>query len=525
MGDAPFPDERPEPAAVGEQEWDVDQEWLEVAALESWGAEIASLCDGPDDGVPHAFDDDEVRDEELLAVRGPVSEWDLPLLASIDPTTLSLAGRMDYLRRCEAVEAMIAARKARAVVSLAGTDASDSTSDRHVAMDVAQLRRVGEGAACTGIALARALHVEFPAFRDALEAGEVSEWHCRVLVAETAHVTEPIVIEILQRRLLPKAKRKTPSEFRRDVRKAVADLDAAKQAERHALARADRYVSCTPLPNGMGHLGIVSDWPTISAMHERIRVEGRALQLSRGGAKAARSGDEDAFADASRADAFAAIVLGTTNEDGSITFDPTDIPVSLTLVMDLPTLRGEVDRHALLNGEPIPADVAREYAGAAKLWRRAVTDPVTGHLLDYGRERYLPEDLRCFILARDLCRAPGCTTEAMSQLEMDHPEPYPHGPSSSANAGGLCRKHHQLKTQRYAHLLNSAADGSVTWLTSWGQRIHIPPRPFLHDPADEAPPPTGTTSPPPETPEPPGPPTWPGGDVRPPWRDADAPPF
>ena len=525
MSGAPCPDERPEPAAVGEPEWDVDKEWLEVAALESWGAHIAALYAGPDGGVPESFDDDGVRDEELLAVRGPVSEWDLPLLASIDPTTLTVAGRMDYLRRCEAVEGMVAARKARAVVALAGTDSSDSTSDRHVAMEVAQLRRVGEGAACTGIALARALHVEFPAFRAALEAGEVSEWHCRVLVAETAHVTDPDTISALQDRLLPKARRKTPSEFRRDVRKAVADLDAAKEAERHALARADRYVSCTPLPNGMGHLGIVSDWPTISAMHERIRVEGRTLQLARGGAKAARSGDEDAFADASRADAFAAIVLGTTNEDGSITFDPKEIPVSLTLVMDLDTLQGQADRHALLNGEPIPADVAREYAGAAKLWRRAVTDPVTGHLLDYGCEQYLPDPLRRYILARDLCRAPGCTTEAVARLEMDHSNPFPQGSSSSANAGGLCRKHHQLKTERYAHLLDSAADGSVTWLTAWGQKIHIPPRPFLHDPADQAPPPTATTSPPPEAPEPPGPPTWPGGDVRPPWRDPDAPPF
>jgi hypothetical protein len=234
----------------------------------------------------------------------------------------------------------------------------------------------------------------------------------------------------------------------------------------------------------MGHLAVVSDWPTIAAMHAVIAADGCALQLQRGGSKAVRDGDDGALADACRADAFAARVFGTVQEDGSICFDPTEIPISLTLVMDLDTMRGEADRHALLDGEPIPAETGRELAEAARLWRRAVTDPVTGHLLDYGREQYLPDKLRDYILQRDRCRAPGCTTRAVSRLQMDHAIPFPDGDTSAANCGGLCTKHHQLKTARLADLTESAADGSATWLTQWGQRIEIPPRPFLHDPAD-----------------------------------------
>ncbi len=505
-------------------EWDLDQEWLDAASLRTLAAEDAARYGDPDDGVPAFFDDDRFADEELLAMRGPVSGWDLALLSSIDPATLSPEGRVEFLRRAQQVEALAASRTAAGLVAAAGVDASDSMADRHATMEVALVRRVGEGAAASAIATARALHVEFPSFRAALAAGEVSEWHCRVLVSETAHVTDPDTITALQDRLLPKAKRKTPTEFRRDVRTAVADLDAQREAQRVARARAGRYVSCRQLPDGLGYLGIVSDWPTISAMHQVIDARGRALQTARGGAKAVKDGDDDALADACRADAFAATVLGTPQQDGSVVFDPADIPVSLTLVMDLPTLRGEADRHALLDGEPIPARIARDYAGVAATWRRAVTDPVTGHLLDYGRDQYLPDKLRDYVLARDHCRQPGCTARSPKRLQMDHALPFPEGETSAGNCGGCCNRHHPLKTAGYLDIENSKADGSATFLTRWGQRISIPPRPFLHDAADWAPPRTPATSEPVE-PRPPGPPTAPGGDVHPPSRDPDSPPF
>ncbi len=549
MPGTPTSPPRPDSGAGDGWEWDVDQEWLDAESLRTLAAEDAAMVGGPDDDgipVPEFFDDDCFGDEELLAMRGPVSGWDVVLLASIDPAALSVEGKLAYARRVEAGKALMAAMDAQATVALAGVDGSDSMTDRHATMEVALVRRVGEGAAASAIATARSLHVEFPKFRAALAAGEVSEWHCRVLVSETAHVTDPDVIAALQDRLLPKARRKTPTEFRRDVRTAVADLDAEREAQRVARARANRYVSCKQLTDGLGYLGIVSDWPTISAMHQVVDARGRALQAVRGGAKAVKDGDDDALADACRADAFAATLLGTPQEDGSVVFDPADIPVSLTLVMDLPTLRGEADRHALLDGEPIPAGIAREYAGVAATWRRAVTDPVTGHLLDYGRDQYLPDKLRDYILARDHCREPGCTTRSPKRLQMDHAIPFPDGETSAGNCGGCCNRHHPLKTAGYLDIHDSNTDGSATFLTAWGQKISIPPRPFLHDPADHpasdgdssAPPGAdGPPSEPPEPPEarqssepaaplePPEPPTGLHAEVRPPWRDPDLPPF
>ena len=179
----------------------------------------------------------------------------------------------------------------------------------------------------------------------------------------------------------------------------------------------------------------------------------------------------------------AARMLGTIAEDGSVSWDRSvQQVVSMTLVMDLDTLQGEIDRFALLDGQPIPAGLARDLAEGAKLWRRAITDPVTGVLLDYGTEQYLPEPLRRYVKARDgVCGTPGCTR---TRLEMDHAQPYPEGSTSASNCRAWCPTCHQLKTERRLRFTDTRPDGSATLTTAWGQRFSIPPRPFLHDPSD-----------------------------------------
>jgi hypothetical protein len=274
----------------------------------------------------------------------------------------------------------------------------------------------------------------------------------------------------------------TPREFGREVAKAIAryDHDVTSRIEK---AREDRRVWCTQLPDGMGFLGLIHDWSTVQAIHATITADGRTLQLDRGGAAAVRAGHDDARADASRADAMAARMLGTVAEDGSVSWDRSvQQVVSMTLVMDLDTLQGEVDRFALLDGAPIPAGLARDLAEGAKLWRRAVTDPVSGVLLDYGTEQYLPEALRRYVKARDgVCGTPICSRTG--RLEMDHAEPYPAGTTSAGNCHAWCKTCHQLKTERRLRFTDTKPDGSATLITAWGQRFSIPPRPFLHDPA------------------------------------------
>jgi hypothetical protein len=159
----------------------------------------------------------------------------------------------------------------------------------------------------------------------------------------------------------------------------------------------------------------------------------------------------------------------------------------LQVVIDLPTLLGLADNPALLAGQPVPAGLAREMAAECGSLRRIVTDPVDGHLLDYGTRTYLPQALKDHIAARDgTCRAPGCNQPAW-RCDMDHVTPFPHGPSAVGNTTMLCRRDHTTKTDGDLHLVEHLADGTTRWRTRDGQTGVTPPRPYLPPPADLAP--------------------------------------
>jgi hypothetical protein len=385
---------------------------------------------------------------------------------------------------------------------MVGAASSGSYLDEvHVEHELAVARHTSRYAAGKAIEVARALETTFPRFAAALAAGEVTEVHCKILVEKTRVVADESVLAEIERRVLPKAKRMTPGEFAGEVAKVIArlDRDAAARAKK---ARASRRVSVVQLEDGMGQLSLTHEWSTIAAIAKTVQERGDCLRIERGGAAAVVSGVEDAAADVCRADAMAALVLGEQGEDGSLTWDKSQVAVTVNVVMDLPTLRGESDQIALVDGQPVPAEIGREYAAFATWWRRLVTDPVDGHLLDYGTKTYLPDKLRRYVLARDGgCRTPGCTTTAASRMQMDHANPFPNGRSCPCNCGAHCTTCHQLKTAGYATIENSEADGSCTWVTAWGQRIHVPPRSVL-PPEPDPPPPVEPEPPTPEDPPP-----------------------
>ena len=98
------------------------------------------------------------------------------------------------------------------------------------------------------------------------------------------------------------------------------------------------------------------------------------------------------------------------------------------IVVGLDTLNGAHDLPAELVGYgPIPSDLARE-AAADAVWKRLVTDPVSGALLDHGRRVYRPPAaLDDFVKARDLtCRFPTCNRRAIDS-DLDHLQPWADG--------------------------------------------------------------------------------------------------
>jgi hypothetical protein len=148
------------------------------------------------------------------------------------------------------------------------------------------------------------------------------------------------------------------------------------------------------------------------------------------------------------------------------------------------TLLGLDDRPAELHGYgPVDAVRARAIA-AGGTWRRIVTDPRSGAVLDVGRTRYRPTAaIADHVRARDrTCVRPGCTVPA-EHGELDHTVEYHRrcghppgrlGTTCVANLAPLCGRDHRLKTDG-GHTLHQYAPGRFEWITAAGHRYRTRP--------------------------------------------------
>ncbi|WP_433502383.1 HNH endonuclease [Pseudonocardia halophobica] len=160
----------------------------------------------------------------------------------------------------------------------------------------------------------------------------------------------------------------------------------------------------------------------------------------------------------------------------------------IQVVVGYDTLTGTTDTPAELIGYgPIPAGLARE-AAADGVWKRLVTDPLSGALLDHDRTVYRPPTaVRDFVTARDqTCRLPTCNRRALDGDLDHHQRAADCGPTCERNLHGLCKHHHTLKEHETWQVL-AHPDGSLTWVTPTGYRYVSRPydyRPFTSAPDD-----------------------------------------
>jgi hypothetical protein len=167
--------------------------------------------------------------------------------------------------------------------------------------------------------------------------------------------------------------------------------------------------------------------------------------------------------------------------------------VTVNVTVAYTTLIGVDDQPAHLHGYgPIGAEVARRIA-AQGTWRRLLTNPVSGAMLDVGRSRYTPPpDLADHITARDqTCRFPTCTRSAETG-DLDHTTPFERGGSTSAgNLGPLHRGHHNDKTH-HGWQLHQPKPGRFVWTAPTGHRYEVDPEIVgLLPPTPTRPAPTG----------------------------------
>ena len=114
----------------------------------------------------------------------------------------------------------------------------------------------------------------------------------------------------------------------------------------------------------------------------------------------------------------------------------------------------------------VPALTAWALA-AGGTWRRLVTDPASGVVIDVGRTRYRPPaGLADLVRARDrACVFPTCQTPAW-RCDIDHLTAWSQGGTTSLdNLVTLCEAHHRLKHTPGWALTRDQAGGILSWHT------------------------------------------------------------
>lgn len=434
---------------------------------------------------------------ELLIAAPGIST--LAGLIAIDPQNLPAAARVDYLAALERQSSWLQAAMQRAIVAVAGIEAGKSDGpftglDEAEREDVSSALRLSASTAQMRIDVARTLVSHLPNTCSALATGELSAAHATVIAKETAAAIRDGLSEFaifsIEEKAIAHAEFHTPSQVAQQVRSAIAKFAPATFQEVVEKARDSRRVSCYNEVDGMSTVVAIlpaEDAQTVMKAIEAFIIKGSGVfdlssVDSAGDARVTDARVTDARvtdarnADMKRADALTALAgfaLAASSEDVAIHRRP----ITVNVTIDLPTLLGLNENPGQLAGYgAIPASVARALASDGK-WKRFITDPQTGALLDYGRETYSPpQALIDFLIARDrTCRFPGCRKSA-ALSDLDHAQSWEEGGTTSLdNLGALCRRHHLLKTHG-GWSIESRADGSCTWTSPLGKVYQTPAR-------------------------------------------------
>ena len=442
-------------------------------------------------------------------------------LIGINPEKLTSAGRIDYLAALERQHSWLTSLIQQATLVIAGSEPSQSENiwegvDETEREDVATALRLSSSTAQSRINTARVLTNHLPATCQALAVGDISPSHATLIARETSEAikrgisTEDLIH--IENRALAHAEFHTPAQVGRKIRTLIAQVTPETFEETVAIARDTRNVHMYPESDGMATVIALlpaEDAQTvmlaINALIERQHSHSFIRSTSNSDCSSQTSvhtdslmsSGNDLVADArtmdmkradartmdmKRADALAEI-CGDLLARIADEHQPHRRPVTINITMDLPTALGMADNPAELAGYgPIPASVARTLSADGK-WKRFITDPLTGNLLDYGRETYVPpQPLVDFLTARDrICRFPGCS-QPSRVADIDHAVPWEEGGHTNpSNLGLLCRRHHRMKTHNGWKLV-SHNDGSCTWTSPAGKEIFVPSRP-IHESA------------------------------------------
>nr|WP_246361387.1 DUF222 domain-containing protein [Haloechinothrix aidingensis] len=381
----------------------------------------------------------------------------------------------------QVIETLAAARRIRA-----HTDAIEAHAlarldqlrgqDRYVADEAALELRVSRHTAALRLHRSRQLTQRMPRLLEAMEAGQIEATAAGRITEATdtledeqaRHVDTQLAEKLENGRVSPT----NPANLARAARRLVEQADPDGQAERARQARAGRKVELLPGEDGLSTLAAdlpaevaASAYARIDAMAHRARHHGDARTLEQ-----------------LRADFHATLLLGQDPEVAA-----PEGAATVFLHMPVDAALGMSNTGCELSGYgPLPAPIARQIlASRHSVWRKVLTDPASGAVLDVGRKRYRPTTaIRDLVAVRDAeCTTPGCHRPA-HHSDYDHLHGWArgqHGTTAHTNGGAKCRWHHRMKDHPHWTLHHNPTSGTSTITTPTG-------RCYTHDRTPAAPP-------------------------------------
>ncbi|MDV6013770.1 DUF222 domain-containing protein [Haloechinothrix sp. LS1_15] len=349
--------------------------------------------------------------------------WGIEELLSVDTSGMSAGEALAFAEAIGQMQAMLHAQRLRACRRYrVATGHDEWAHDALAARLKTSIHRAG-----TEMALADDLIERLPRTLAAMDEGRLDDYRARQ-IAEAAEPLDGDQCAELEDRLFPAATDQPPQRLRQRARRAVAAIDPDAATTRARRARGSRRVELDHGEDGVSWLNLCLPSEVAAAAFDRIDSLARQ----------ANSDGDVRTLDQMRADVAAELLLGTNQQ---AMHAQVYVTAGASTLLGLDELPGE-----LRGCGPLPAERVRELAYDLKAtWSGLLTDD-TGQPAALARDRYrFTGRLAEFVRLRDeTCRHPACHKPA-HRCDIDHRVPYPHGPTTAANAQVLCRRHHRQK--------------------------------------------------------------------------------
>lgn len=250
--------------------------------------------------------------------------------------------------------------------------------------------------------------------------------------------------------------------LRQRAKKLVDRITGDTAARRHTRAMADRHVSVSPAGDGMS-------WMTaLLPTHEAVAAMRRLSATAKHTQKDKREGRTRSQI---RADLFSGWLRGVGTATAVKTKLFVTVPVQLIAGQPVP-----VEQASIVGGDSIDPLTAKQMFLNATSFRRVITDPVKGVVVDMDRRTYRPTRAQrdWLTLHHGTCTRDGCTHLAVD-ADLDHDRPWVRGGTTDlTQLRPLCPRDHTMR-HRTRVRYRTRPDRTVQIVSPTGYASTAPP--------------------------------------------------